>query len=156
MGAWNVRALDSDDGLDVIGILTKEYVSKHPIMDMSEIIELMKEEGILGNDFSEIDFIYDITAMALSELYFQWKNERKLDYDTEECVWDSVTYFTASKESIDFLLQQLTDIKNEVLDEDGIREIVDLWKDEESEKVNQAWMEHLEWLIRSFVSEQEV
>ena len=48
------------------------------------------------------------------------------------------------------------DIKNEVPDEDGIREIVDLWKDEESGEVNQAWMEHLEWLIGSFVSEQEV
>mgnify|MGYP000369169217 FL=1 len=45
MGAWSVKALDSDEGLDVIGILTKEYVPKHPIMDMSEIIELMKEKA---------------------------------------------------------------------------------------------------------------
>ena len=68
----------------------------------------------------------------------------------------SLTALDKVKESIDFLLQQLTDIKNEVPDEDGIREIVDLWKDEESGEVNQAWMEHLEWLIGGVVSEQEV
>lgn len=151
MGAWSVRALDSDEGLDVVGILAREYIPNHPVMEMSEIIELMKEEGMLGNDFSEIDFLYDITAMALSELYFQWKNER----NTEECVWNNVTDFTASKESIDFLLQQLTDIKNEVPDADGVREIVDLWKDAESKEVNQAWMEHLNWLIGRLVSEWE-
>lgn len=155
MGAWSVRALDSDEGLDVMGILAREYIPNHPVMEMNEIIELMKEEGMLGNDFSEIDFLYDITAMALSELYFQWKNERKIDYDTEECAWDNVTDFTASKESIDFLLQQLTDIKNEVPDEDGIREIVELWKDAESKEVNQEWMEHLNWLIGRLVSEWE-
>ena len=66
-----------------------------------------------------------------------------------------VTGFTASKEALAFLLRQLTDIKNEVPDEDGIREIVDLWKNEDSGEIAPAWLEHLNQLIDRLDSEQE-
>ena len=92
---------------------------------------------------------------ALAELYFQWKDNGKLDYDHEEAIWDKITGFTASKEAIAFLLRQLTDIKNEVPDEDGIREIVDLWKNEDSGEIAPAWLEHLNQLIDRLDSEQE-
>ena len=124
-------------------------------MDLGEMIELMKEEGMLGEDLSDIDFLYDNTAMALAELYFQWKDNSKLDYDHEEAIWDKITGFTAPKEAIAFLLRQLTDIKNEVPDEDGIREIVDLWKNEDSGEIAPVWSEHLDWLIKRLISEQE-
>ena len=124
-------------------------------MDLGEMIELMKEEVMLGSDFSQIDFLFDNTAMALAELYFQWKDNSKLDYDHEEAIWDKVTGFTASKEALAFLLRQLTDIKNEVPDEDGIREIVDLWKNEDSGEIAPAWLEHLNQLIDRLDSEQE-
>ncbi len=155
MGAWGIKALERDEGLDVLDILKNEYVPEHPVMDLGEMIELMKEEVMLGSDFSQIDFLFDNTAMALAELYFQWKDNGKLDYDHEEAVWDKVTGFTASKEALAFLLRQLTDIKNEVPDEDGIREIVDLWKNEDSGEIAPAWLEHLNQLIDRLDSEQE-
>ena len=156
MGAWGIKALERDEGLDVLDILKNEYVPEHPVMDLGEMIELMKEEVMLGSDFSQIDFLFDNTAMALAELYFQWKDNSKLDYDHEEAIWDKVTGFTASKEALAFLLRQLTDIKNEVPDEDGIREIVDLWKNEDSGEIAPAWLEHLNQLIDRLDSEQEV
>ena len=155
MGAWGIKALERDEGLDVLDILKNEYVPEHPVMDLGEMIELMKEEVMLGADFSQIDFLFDNTAMALAELYFQWKDNGKLDYDYEEAIWDKVTGFTASKEALAFLLRQLTDIKNEVPDEDGIREIVDLWKNEDSGEIAPAWLEHLNQLIERLDSEQE-
>ena len=155
MGAWGIKALERDEGLDVLDILKNEYVPEHPVMDLGEMIELMKEEVMLGSDFSQIDFFFDNTAMALAELYFQWKDNSKLDYDHEEAIWDKVTGFTASKEALAFLLRQLTDIKNEVPDEDGIREIVDLWKNEDSGEIAPAWLEHLNQLIDRLDSEQE-
>ena len=155
MGAWGIKALERDEGLDVLDILKNEYVPEHPAMDLGEMIELMKEEVMLGSDFSQIDFLFDNTAMALAELYFQWKDNSKLDYDHEEAIWDKVTGFTASKEALAFLLRQLTDIKNEVPDEDGIREIVDLWKNEDSGEIAPAWLEHLNQLIDRLDSEQE-
>ena len=156
MGAWGIKALERDEGLDVLDILKNEYVPEHPVMDLGEMIELMKEEVMLGSDFSQIDFLFDNTAMALAELYFQWKDNSKLDYDHEEAIWDKITGFTASKEAIAFLLRQLTDIKNEVPDEDGIREIVDLWKNEDSGEIAPEWLEHLNQLIDRLDSEQEV
>ena len=155
MGAWGIKALERDEGLDVLDILKNEYVPEHLVMDLGEMIELMKEEGMLGEDLSDIDFLYDNTAMALAELYFQWKDNSKLDYDHEEAIWDKVTGFTASKEALAFLLRQLTDIKNEVPDEDGIREIMDLWKNEDSGEIAPAWLEHLNQLIDRLDSEQE-
>ena len=150
MGAWGIKALERDEGLDVLDILKNEYVPEHLVMDLGEMIELMKEEVMLGSDFSQIDFLFDNTAMALAELYFQWKDNGKLDYDHEEAIWDKVTGFTASKEALAFLLRQLTDIKNEV------PEIVDLWKNEDSGEIAPAWLEHLGWLIKRLISEQEV
>lgn len=155
MGAWGIKALERDEGLDVLDILKNEYVPEHPVMDLGEMIELMKEEVMLGSDFSQIDFLFDNTAMALAELYFQWKDNGKLDYDHEEAIWDKVTGFTASKEALAFLLRQLTDIKNEVPDEDGIRKIMDLWKNEDSGEIAPAWLEHLNQLIDRLDSEQE-
>lgn len=111
MGVWGIKALERDEGLDVLDILKNEYVPEHPVMDLGEMIELMKEEVMLGSDFSQIDFLFDNTAMALAELYFQWKDNGKLDYNHEEAIWDKVTGFTASKEALAFLLRQLTDIK---------------------------------------------
>ena len=48
MGAWGIKALESDEGLDMIGILTDEYLSKHSVLNLDEILELMKQEGMLG------------------------------------------------------------------------------------------------------------
>ena len=109
MGAWGIKALERDEGLDVLDILKNEYVPEHPVMDLGEMIELMKEEVMLGSDFSQIDFSLTYCDGS-GELYFQWKDNGKLDYDHEEAIWDKVTGFTAYKEAIAFLLRQLTDI----------------------------------------------
>lgn len=152
MGAWGIKALESDEGLDVIDILTNEYVPEHQVLYLGEIIELMKVETMLGADSSQIDFLFDNTAMALAELYLQWKDDGKLDYDNEESVWDKVTDFIATKEALDVLLKQLTDIKNEVPDEDGEREIAELWKDGNSWE---EWNNHLDILIQRLEHEQK-
>ena len=40
MGAWGIKALERDEGLDVLDILKNEYVPEHPVMDLGEMIEL--------------------------------------------------------------------------------------------------------------------
>ena len=50
--AWGIKALERDEGLDVLDILKNEYVPEHPVMDLGEMIELMKEEVMLGADFT--------------------------------------------------------------------------------------------------------
>ena len=33
MGAWGIKALERDEGMDVLDILKNEYVPEHPVMD---------------------------------------------------------------------------------------------------------------------------
>ena len=153
MGAWGIKALESDEGLDVIDILENEYIPEHSIMNLEEIIQLMRDEVMLGKDLTEVDFLFDNTAIALTELYFQWKEERKFNYETENNIWKKVTDFISSKKSIDILLKQLIDIKNKVPDEDGEREIVELWYDNGQNPSYEEWYNHLGSLIEKLKAE---
>ena len=153
MGAWGIKALERDEGLDVIDILKNEYIPEHSIMNLEEIIQLMRDEVMLGKDLTEVDFLFDNTAIALTELYFQWKEERKFNYETENNIWEKVTDFISSKKSIDILLKQLIDIKNKVPDEDGEREIVDLWYDNGQNPNYEEWYNHLGSLIEKLKAE---
>ena len=153
MGAWGIKALESDEGLDVIDILKNEYIPEHSIMNLEEIIQLMRDEVMLGKDLTEVDFLFDNTAIALTELYFQWKEERKFNYETENNIWEKVTDFISSKKSIDILLKQLIDIKNKVPDEDGEREIVDLWYENGQNPSYEEWYNHLGSLIEKLKAE---
>ena len=153
MGAWGIKALERDEGLDVIDILKNEYIPEHSIMNLEEIIQLMRDEVMLGKDLTEVDFLFDNTAIALTELYFQWKEERKFNYETENNIWKKVTDFISSKKSIDILLKQLIDIKNKVPDEDGEREIVDLWYNDGQNPSYEEWYNHLGSLIEKLKAE---
>ena len=153
MGAWGIKALERDEGLDVIDILKNEYIPEHSIMNLEEIIQLMRDEVMLGKDLTEVDFLFDNTAIALTELYFQWKEERKFNYETENNIWEKVTDFISSKKSIDILLKQLIDIKNKVPDEDGEREIVELWYENGQNPSYEEWYNHLGSLIEKLKSE---
>ena len=125
MGAWGIKALESDEGLDVVDVLREyleEFEDKKEIT-LKEIIDLMIEEGMLGETFEEIEFLYDNTAMAVSELYFDFKENGKLDYDydDEETTFSKLEKFSSDKKSLKYLIDYLTNIYNKVPDEDGER-----------------------------------
>ena len=154
MGAWGHKALESDEGLDVVDFI-RDYVSSNypnnePVnLTLSELINLMKADGFFGETFEEIDFYFDHSAMALAELFLMFKNTGQLKYEDEEDesmnLKKRVKSFSGDKKSFEFLLQYLMDIKNEVPDADGEREIVELWKDSD---VYQEWNENLNDLIK--------
>jgi hypothetical protein len=156
MGAWGHRALESDEGLDVVDFL-KEYITAKNGGDvrltLGEIIAAMRDDGFFGRDFDEIDFYYDHSAMALTELYLGFLDSGKLDYDHEEDEQKSlrkrVKDFTADSASLDFLLRFLTDIRDEKPDADGEREIVDLWRESKSWEM---WQANLNMLIKRLES----
>lgn len=146
MGAWGIKSLQSDEGLDVLDILENQYLAEHTAIKMEDVISVLKEEVMLGETFEQIDFLFDNTAMALAELYVEWLETGKLGYDrgNQMSVWSKVTDFTVSQDAIDFLLRCLNDIRNEAPDEDGEREIVELWRDSDGWK---EWSNHLDMLI---------
>ena len=157
MGAWGIKALESDEGLDVVDIL-REYLEKFEDkkeITLKEIIDLMIEEGMLGETFEDIDFLYDNTAIAISELYFDFKENGKLDYDydDEETTFSKLEKFSSDKKSLKYLIDYLTNIYNKVPDEDGEREIVELWYENGQNPNYEEWYNHLCSLIEKLKSE---
>ena len=58
MGSWGVKALESDNGLDLIFLLKSDYLPKHKKLTLGGLIGFLKEEGFLGETVNEIDFLY--------------------------------------------------------------------------------------------------
>lgn len=142
MGAWGVKALESDAGLDVVDFLETFYKGKTRLV-LSDIIVAFIIEGFLGKTRAEIDCYFDNTAIALTELYLMFQEAGELDYDHEDerISLRKKTAFVSDPESLELLFQYLMDIKNEKPDEDGERESVELWKDSPS---YEKWKAHLE------------
>lgn len=109
MGAWGIKALESDEGLDVVDVL-REYLEgfkNKRVITLKEIINLMIEQGMLGETLEEIEFLYDNTAIAISELYFDFKENGKLDYDDEEedeTTFSKLEKFSSDKKSLKYLI----------------------------------------------------
>ena len=158
MGAWGIKALESDEGLDVVDVLREyleEFEDKKEIT-LKEIIDLMIEEGMLGETFEEIEFLYDNTAMAVSELYFDFKENGKLDYDDEdeeETTFSKLEKSSSDKKSLKYLIDYLTNIYNKVPDEDEEREIVELWYENGQNPNYEEWYNHLGSLIEKLKAE---
>ncbi|GHU65718.1 hypothetical protein AGMMS49983_13920 [Clostridia bacterium] len=145
MGAWGVKALDSDEGLDVVDFLMTHIPESHEF-ELSKLIVMLKEEGFFGETFEDIDSFYDNSAMALAELYLMFFDTNMLNYDYQEYGESlrSVKSFTADKDALCFLLRYLSDIRDNVPDSDGSRETVEMWQDSDSWD---DWKTHLGHLI---------
>jgi hypothetical protein len=153
MGSWGYKALDSDNGLDVIDFL-EDNIPKDYNLKLSKIISQMKGK-LLGKDFDDIDFLYDNTVMALAELYFNFKDKRKLNYKNEDDKTKSLTNiisFSANKSSLNYLLKILNKIKKEIPNENTEHEIILLWKDSK-EGYWKKWERHLNKLIERLIDE---
>lgn len=155
MGAWGIKALKSDEGFDVLDILREYLIGENYKKEISlkELINLMIKEDMLGESIDEIDYLYDNTAIAIAELYFDFKENGKLDYDNEDKKpFSTLEKFSGDKKSVEYLIEYLTNIYDNVPDEDGEREIVELW-DSSGEK--EEWHNHLKSLIEKLKTEYE-
>lgn len=143
MGAWGVKGLESDAGLDVVDFL-EDHIPATKSLSLAEVIDWMREDGFFRD--GDVDFLYDNSAMSLAELYLDFSEQGFLDYDNEEEEKSlrGITAFTADSASLGYLLRHLQDIRDEVPDADGEREIVELWRDSASWE---EWRAHLLRLI---------
>lgn len=151
MGAWGIFTLESDEGMDVAAYL-RDFVDESEDrgnLSLSNVIEALKENELLSNTTKDIDYYYDQTALTLAELYVLFNERTAFELDEEakleiEDLFDSIESFNADKSSLKFLAEHLMDIKNEVPDEEGQRDVVELWRESE---YFEEWQQHLDFLI---------
>ncbi|ALU27246.1 DUF4259 domain-containing protein [Myroides odoratimimus] len=159
MGAWRYKALESDDGFDTINYI-EDYIEDNYSssdkfqLDLGKLIQRLQDIGALGKSFDDIDFYYDNTAMALVELFFIFKDDGYLHYgngnEIQEGLKLRLTEFKGDKLALGFLLRYMQDMINEVPDEDGERESVELWRDS---NCFEEWKEHLNMLAKRLEQE---
>ena len=144
MGSWGYKALESDGGLDVIDFL-EENIPQNYEFKLSVIIELMKNDGFFGTSKNEMDLTNG--AIALAELYYMFKDNGRFtfecDLDNEKTLND-IKSFSAEKNSLEYLLECLLDIKKEITGENEMSDIVELWHDP---KDWENWQNNLNELI---------
>jgi len=144
MGSWGYKALESDGGLDVIDFL-EENIPQNYEFKLSVIIELMKKNGFFGTSKNEMDLTNG--AIALAELYYMFKDNGRFtfecDLDNEKTLND-IKSFSAEKNSLEYLLECLLDIKKEITGENEMSDIVELWHDP---KDWENWQNNLNELI---------
>jgi len=151
MGVWGYKALESDEGLDVVGFL-QDYIENQINLNhlsLTDIVKAMKNDGFFGETFKDIDFFYDVSAMALAEIYITFLNTGNFLSDESKC--GNVQSLTADEDALTFIIRYLIDIRDEVPDEHGSREIVELWRESKSWH---AWQSNLNDLIHRI--EQEI
>jgi len=151
MGVWGYKALESDEGLDVVGFL-QDYIENQINLNhlsLTDIVKAMKNDGFFGETFKDIDFFYDVSAMALAEIYITFLNTGNFLSDESKC--GNVQSLTADEDALTFIIRYLIDIRDEVPDEQGSREIVELWRESKSWH---AWQSNLNDLIHRI--EQEI
>lgn len=145
MGAWGYKALESDEGLDVVAFL-REFMEQHKEsnqLTLSEIVQAMKQQGFFGKTLEDIDFFYDMSALALAELYSQYLNTGTI-YGQESK--DRQIQWVVDESSLTFILRYLQDIRDEVPDQHGSREIVELWQESKSWP---EWQSNLDYHIQT-------
>jgi len=151
MGVWGYKALESDEGLDVVGFL-QDYIENQINLNhlsLTDIVKAMKNDGFFGETFKDIDFFYDVSAMALAEIYITFLDTGNFLSDESKC--GNVQSLTADEDALTFIIRYLIDIRDEVPDEYGSREIVELWRESKSWH---AWQSNLNDLIHRI--EQEI
>jgi len=155
MGCWGITAFESDDGLDTVGFIRKNLPADGKLY-LGKIIEAMQEKDYRMPDAAEG---YSHTGpMALAEILVKFLNRdmSELDYDEawakNDNKFSSITSFTASKESVQWLKDYISDtLKSakenaELRAEHAISEC-DQWGGwfEKSDWI--GWQDHMEVLI---------
>lgn len=121
MGSWGVKALESDNGLDVLNAV-RELAAGRAAVTADELVAALRAEGFLGEDPAEDEYLYDVTALGLAEI---------LTGDTDQLTPDTLgaTTFERTPEGTAVLVDWLTRIRDADAEE---REIVELWDGDEA------------------------
>ena len=139
MGAWGVRALDSDEGLDVFDEFT-DYCIENDEIKIGDLLEHFREAGFLPENPDEIDFLYDHTVMVLAELLEEYHKNGKViinyENDDDEDIEEEITNISFDKENVSLLIEQISDILSP---KGEMHETYELWEDSKS---FQKWKEH--------------
>jgi hypothetical protein len=121
MGAWGIRALESDEGLEVLHELAALAGDRENV-GLDELMAHLEAKGLIGPDAQEDEYLWDNTAIAVGELVLAGADSApQADAPPR-----------ARVEPTEGALQSLVDYVETIHEaEPQDREIKELWTDEE-------------------------
>lgn len=152
MGCWGITAFESDAGLDAVEFIRRN-LSKDGKMKLEDVIKALHRDS--WNAPSDVhDAESHTSPMALAEMIVKFLNQEleDMDYDEEWAVEDNkfntITSFSASKESIRWLQTYLSDMllyarENEAEAAKNGRK----WNGWFKEENWTGWQEHMKMLV---------
>lgn len=152
MGCWGITAFESDAGLDAVGFIRKN-LPKNGKLELGEIINALQQDR--WNAPSSVEDAPSHTSpMALAEIMMKFLDGDfgSLDYDEEWAVEDhkfsAITSFTASKESVLWLRNYVSDmLKNATKNAEFHAKQGEKWGGWFEEKNWIDWQEHMKTLV---------
>lgn len=122
MGAWGIRALDSDEGREMIAELGDLLADRaEPTLD--ELLAHLRAKGLLGPDPQEDEYLWDNTALAVAELLIESIDEGAVRSER----MPRAARIAPTAEGVDALADHLQVIHEA---EPADRQIKRLWADE--------------------------
>lgn len=113
MGCWGITAFESDAGLDAVGMI-REHLPEDGRLELENLIEALRQD-----DWNAPPDVCDgqphTSPMALAEIMVKFLDQDLggLDYDEDWAAQDrkfsTITSFSASKESVQWLRGYITD-----------------------------------------------
>ncbi|MGY3777947.1 DUF4259 domain-containing protein [Isobaculum melis] len=125
MGAWGIKALESDEGLDVVSAIG-QYIEEENIsvFNLQQITQQLVELGFMTENLNEEEeFLYDNSTIALAELTLQMVKKEPFIYEELK----KLKSYNIQKEAIQFLITFIQKI-------DDTHELVALYFNQETIK----------------------
>ena len=140
MGSWGITALESDNGLDTVGII-REYAADGTT-DLKEILSALKQDELAAPPAGQGVCHSGIEALAEVILKYLGKTVGDLDYAHEDVKFSPVSSFTAEKEDIRWIREYLLETLNSAERKTEIR-----WGGWLRQADWNAWRERMQTLI---------
>lgn len=109
MGCWGITALESDAGLDAIGLI-RNHLPEQGDVKLQQMIDWLRADSWNAPP-EESEGLSHTSPMALAELIvkFQEQDFSALDGIREDKKFSSLSSFTASKESLQWVKEYLSE-----------------------------------------------
>ncbi len=151
MGCWGITAFESDAGLDAVDFI-RSNLPEDGKLELGKIIEAMKKNECRMPDVTNGES--HTGPMALAEIMVKFLDQdfSELDYDEEWAANDnkfsSMTSFTATKESIQWLRDYVSDtLINKMKDAEFRKKCGENWGGWFEEKDWHGWQNHMSTLV---------
>ena len=142
MGAWGVKGIESDEGLETLETLV-ELAGDRPEVSSNEFVDHLLAEEYLGEDLEEDEFLFDVVTLATADLL-------RASAETGAVTEHTAIRLVPEKRAVEELLARVSALQAA---EAPDREIKELWFESDSAEEWRAYLDTTAVALASLLDE---